>query len=91
MYEIHASSLSVVLCVCVCAQGLLFTTAECVRSPLDLVRLWLHEAGRVYGDKFIEERDIELFDKHKFKIARDNFEVCPYTLHNHIYMYVRIE
>ncbi|XP_077022232.1 dynein axonemal heavy chain 17 isoform X3 [Tamandua tetradactyla] len=38
-------------------QGLLFSTQEILKSPLDLVRLWLHEAERVYGDKMIDEKD----------------------------------
>ncbi|NXL49102.1 DYH17 protein, partial [Podilymbus podiceps] len=38
-------------------QGLLFSTPECLRSPMDLVRLWLHEAERVYGDKLVDEGD----------------------------------
>ncbi|XP_067164351.1 dynein axonemal heavy chain 17 [Apteryx mantelli] len=44
-------------------QGLLFSTPECLRSPLDLVRLWLHEAGRVYGDKLVDDKDQESFGR----------------------------
>ncbi|NXT54658.1 DYH17 protein, partial [Pluvianellus socialis] len=44
-------------------QGLLFSTPECLKSPVDLVRLWLHEAERVYGDKLIDERDQKGFEK----------------------------
>ncbi|KAM7334656.1 hypothetical protein ACRRTK_007976 [Alexandromys fortis] len=40
-------------------QGILFSTAEILKSPLDLVRLWLHEAERVYGDKMVDEKDQE--------------------------------
>ena len=46
---------------------------------MDFVRLWLHEASRVYGDKLIEEKDMELFSKMKFNIAKDSFEV----MHEH--------
>uniref|UniRef100_A0A8C2LLZ8 Dynein axonemal heavy chain 17 n=1 Tax=Cricetulus griseus TaxID=10029 RepID=A0A8C2LLZ8_CRIGR len=28
-------------------------------TPLDLVRLWLHEAERVYGDKMVDDKDQE--------------------------------
>ncbi|XP_069339031.1 dynein axonemal heavy chain 17 [Eulemur rufifrons] len=38
-------------------QGLLFSTAEILKFPLDLARLWLHEAERVYGDKMVDEKD----------------------------------
>ncbi|XP_039357485.1 dynein heavy chain 17, axonemal isoform X14 [Mauremys reevesii] len=44
-------------------QGLLFSTAECLKTPVDLVRLWLHEAERVYGDKLIDEKDKESFGR----------------------------
>ncbi|XP_054249766.1 dynein axonemal heavy chain 17 [Indicator indicator] len=44
-------------------QGLLFSTPECLKSPVDLVRLWLHEAERVYGDKLIDESDQKGFEK----------------------------
>ncbi|KAI8492612.1 Dynein heavy chain 9, axonemal [Branchiostoma belcheri] len=29
-------------------QGMLFSMPDCVKAPLDLVRLWLHESSRVY-------------------------------------------
>ncbi|CAI9163741.1 unnamed protein product [Rangifer tarandus platyrhynchus] len=41
-------------------QGLLFSTAEILKLPLDLVRLWLHEAERVYGDKMVDEKDQDM-------------------------------
>ncbi|NXL38693.1 DYH17 protein, partial [Glaucidium brasilianum] len=44
-------------------QGMLFSTPECLKSPVDLVRLWLHEAERVYGDKLIDEWDQKGFGK----------------------------
>ncbi|XP_071429942.1 dynein axonemal heavy chain 17 isoform X2 [Pithys albifrons albifrons] len=44
-------------------QGLLFSTPECLKSPVDLVRLWLHEAERVYGDKLVDEQDQASFRK----------------------------
>ncbi|NXE96762.1 DYH17 protein, partial [Menura novaehollandiae] len=44
-------------------QGLLFSTPECLKSPVDLVRLWLHEAERVYGDKLVDEQDQVSFRK----------------------------
>ncbi|XP_025892623.1 dynein heavy chain 17, axonemal [Nothoprocta perdicaria] len=44
-------------------QGLLFSSPECLRAPLDLVRLWLHEASRVYGDKLVDEKDQETFSR----------------------------
>ncbi|KAM4823531.1 dynein axonemal heavy chain 17 [Urocitellus parryii] len=48
-------------------QGLLFSTAEILKVPLDLVRLWLHEAERVYGDKMVDEKDQETL--HRVTVA----------------------
>uniref|UniRef100_A0A3P8NTU2 Dynein axonemal heavy chain 11 n=1 Tax=Astatotilapia calliptera TaxID=8154 RepID=A0A3P8NTU2_ASTCA len=44
-------------------QGILFALPESIRYPMDLVHLWLHESSRVYSDKLMEEKDVELFDK----------------------------
>ncbi|XP_065549706.1 dynein axonemal heavy chain 17 [Lathamus discolor] len=44
-------------------QGLLFSTPECLKSPVELVRLWLHEAERVYRDKLVDEKDQATFRK----------------------------
>ena len=60
---------------CNILQGILFSIPECLKTPQDFVRLWLHEASRVYGDKFIEEKDIDLFSKVKHSIAQNIFDV----------------
>uniref|UniRef100_A0AAY4DTA3 Dynein, axonemal, heavy polypeptide 9 like n=1 Tax=Denticeps clupeoides TaxID=299321 RepID=A0AAY4DTA3_9TELE len=46
--------------LCNIFQGILFALPECVRYPVDLVHLWLHESSRVYSDKLMEEKDVEL-------------------------------
>ena len=43
---------------------------------MDFVRLWLHEATRVYGDKLVEEKDIGNLQKLKMDIVKATFEVC---------------
>ncbi|NXC68138.1 DYH17 protein, partial [Anhinga anhinga] len=55
-------------------QGLLFSTPECLKSPVDLVRLWLHEAERVYGDKLIDEKDQKGFGKMLVDTCRKFFD-----------------
>ncbi|XP_029461663.1 dynein heavy chain 11, axonemal-like isoform X2 [Rhinatrema bivittatum] len=55
-------------------QGMLFASPECVRLPIDLVHLWLHESSRVYADKLMEEKDSEHFNKILFDIAKRYFE-----------------
>ncbi|XP_044764909.1 dynein beta chain, ciliary [Coccinella septempunctata] len=55
-------------------QGLLFSTNDCLNQPMDLIRLWLHEAQRVYGDKLIEEKDLDAFTKFQLDVLKKNFE-----------------
>ncbi|CAB1338590.1 unnamed protein product, partial [Coregonus sp. 'balchen'] len=55
-------------------QGLLFSMPECVKAPAELVRLWLHECDRVYGDKLVDEKDMVLFAKIKGEICKKCFE-----------------
>ncbi|KAB0343265.1 hypothetical protein FD754_020191, partial [Muntiacus muntjak] len=55
-------------------QGILFTSPECLNCPNDLIRLWLHESSRVYGDKLIDTKDCDLFHKKLLEIANKYFE-----------------
>ncbi|XP_039572046.1 dynein heavy chain 17, axonemal isoform X4 [Passer montanus] len=55
-------------------QGLLFSTPECLKTPVDLVRLWLHEAERVYGDKLVDEEDQYSFKKVMADICKASFQ-----------------
>ncbi|CAC5392306.1 DNAH [Mytilus coruscus] len=55
-------------------QGLLFAMPDCAKTNIDLIRLWMHEAGRVYGDKLADENDIEIFDKLIKDICKRSFE-----------------
>ncbi|XP_048056692.1 dynein axonemal heavy chain 11 isoform X1 [Megalobrama amblycephala] len=55
-------------------QGILFALPEHVRYPIDLVHLWLHESSRVYSDKLMEEKDVELFNKILLDTGKRYFE-----------------
>ncbi|XP_076454452.1 dynein beta chain, ciliary-like [Babylonia areolata] len=44
-------------------QGMLFSGPECAKNGNELMRLWCHEAQRVYRDKLVDTDDIALFDK----------------------------
>lgn len=56
-------------------QGLLFSTTEILKIPLDLVRLWLHEAERVYGDKMVDEKDQETLRRVTMASTKKFFDV----------------
>ncbi|XP_067615922.1 dynein beta chain, ciliary [Eurosta solidaginis] len=55
-------------------QGLLFSTTDCLTSSSDLIRMWQHETQRVYGDKLIDEKDIDSFTKMQHDIVKKSFE-----------------
>ncbi|KAL3988340.1 receptor tyrosine-protein kinase erbB-2 [Sarotherodon galilaeus] len=55
-------------------QGILFALPESIRYPMDLVHLWLHESSRVYSDKLMEEKDVELFNKILLDTGKRYFE-----------------
>ncbi|KAG7298071.1 hypothetical protein JYU34_018841, partial [Plutella xylostella] len=44
-------------------QGMLFTTGDAIKVPSDLIRLWTHEATRVYSDKLVCAEDNDTFGK----------------------------
>lgn len=54
---------------------MLFTLPECAKTPVDLVRLWMHEASRVYRDKLLDETDFDTFDKLMKDCVKKSFEV----------------
>ena len=57
---------------------MLFAMSDCAKTPADLVRLWMHEASRVYRDKLLDEADFDLFDKVLKDCTKKTFEVeCP--------------
>ncbi|KAG8443036.1 hypothetical protein GDO86_011741 [Hymenochirus boettgeri] len=55
-------------------QGILFATSECLKQPNDLIRLWLHECSRVYGDKLVEAKDYDLFKNQLLKTTQRYFQ-----------------
>ncbi|XP_051731342.1 dynein axonemal heavy chain 9-like isoform X1 [Ctenopharyngodon idella] len=61
-------------------QGILFCTSECVRSPQDLLKIYLHESNRVYRDKMIEDKDFALFDKLQSDTVKKFYEDMKETL-----------
>ena len=63
-------------------QGVLFALPDCAKTPVDLVRLWRHEAERVYKDKLVDSADLETYEKLSKDVIKKSFEVrnshsCP--------------
>ncbi|KAJ8945230.1 hypothetical protein NQ318_011210 [Aromia moschata] len=54
-------------------QGMLFTTGDAISTPVLLVRLWMHESSRVYGDKLVETKDMSDFGKIVNEVAKKTF------------------
>jgi len=55
-------------------QGILFSTKETLKEPTDLVRLFLHETRRVYGDKLLDTSDNEQLVGFQSAIAKKVFD-----------------
>lgn len=57
-------------------QGALFSTPDCLKTPQDLVKLYLHESNRVYRDKMMGEKDFNIFDNIQAELVKKFFDVC---------------
>ncbi|CAK8694647.1 unnamed protein product [Clavelina lepadiformis] len=55
-------------------QGVLYATSDCIKSVTDSVKLWLHEAARVYKDKFVDDKDMSTYDEMSTDIAKKFFD-----------------
>jgi len=53
---------------------MLFANPDCIKLPLDLLRIWIHEANRVYRDKLIDLEDQQLMDRIIKELVRKQFD-----------------
>uniref|UniRef100_A0A803T6T9 Dynein axonemal heavy chain 17 n=1 Tax=Anolis carolinensis TaxID=28377 RepID=A0A803T6T9_ANOCA len=56
-------------------QGIIFSTPECLKTPQDLVKLYMHESCRVYRDKMVDEKDFAAFDKMQTEIVKKFYDM----------------
>jgi dynein heavy chain len=42
-------------------QGLLTAKAEAIKEPDNLVKLWVHEAERIYGDRLVDYANLATY------------------------------
>jgi hypothetical protein len=54
---------------------MLFTTGDAIKVQSELIRLWMHEATRVYSDKLVDSSDNENFQKLIMDVIKKNCEV----------------
>ncbi|KAJ0060498.1 hypothetical protein NL108_014189, partial [Boleophthalmus pectinirostris] len=66
-------------------QGMLFCTPDCLKTPADLLKIYLHESSRVYRDKLVEQADLQTFDKLQADSARKFYEDAPPALDMNLY------
>ncbi|XP_049903056.1 dynein axonemal heavy chain 11 [Epinephelus moara] len=55
-------------------QGILFARPDCVVESIDLALLWLHESCRVYSDRLVDVKDLQLFRKLQMETVHECFE-----------------
>ena len=53
-------------------------------DKLALVRLWSHEALRVFGDRLIDQRDRDWFSRHLEQMCLAHFNVKAYDAFRHL-------
>ena len=63
-------------------QGLCLSVKDFYPAPMKFVRLWVHEASRVFGDRLINEGDQEQFQMMLRSVAKLNFEEDEEKLHS---------
>ncbi|XP_037532275.1 dynein heavy chain 11, axonemal [Nematolebias whitei] len=63
-------------------QGILLSDSDSVRESNDLVMLWLHESSRVYSDRLVDVKDLQLFQKLQMETERECFEEQEYKTVN---------
>ncbi|XP_043973511.1 dynein axonemal heavy chain 11 isoform X1 [Gambusia affinis] len=55
-------------------QGILLAGPQTLRDSTDLVALWLHESCRVYSDRLVDMKDMQLFQKIQMETVHECFE-----------------
>ncbi|CAH0384807.1 unnamed protein product [Bemisia tabaci] len=59
-------------------QGIMFANGDCVPTPGRFVRLWMHETCRVYGDKLVDLKDQDTFNKLLIENIKKVFQVSVF-------------
>lgn len=46
-------------------------------SPLQVVRLWVHECQRVFGDRLVNDMDMAKFNEFRVNVTKKFFDDMP--------------
>lgn len=55
---------------------MLFARGDALPIPSHIIRLYVHEATRVYRDKLVNYEDQKVFDRLLHEALRKNIQVC---------------
>ncbi|CAG6015638.1 unnamed protein product [Menidia menidia] len=55
-------------------QGIILCPPENLKGNIDMALLWLHESCRVYSDRLVDVKDLELFQKLQMETLHECFE-----------------
>ncbi|RPH15649.1 MAG: hypothetical protein CBC49_005070 [Alphaproteobacteria bacterium TMED89] len=55
-------------------QGMLMSSPDNYHEPFTIIRLWLHESYRVYGDRLTDEQDAGRFNEMVLRCSKNFFE-----------------
>lgn len=54
-------------------QGLLVAKPEIIKEPEQLIKLWIHESERIYGDRLVSKDHIKIFKTELGGLVKKNF------------------
>ncbi|XP_041843992.1 dynein heavy chain 11, axonemal [Melanotaenia boesemani] len=55
-------------------QGILLCSPDCLKESTDLAMVWLHETFRVYSDRLVDVKDLQLFQKLQMESVHECIE-----------------
>jgi dynein heavy chain len=56
-------------------KGILYAKPDAIKTPNELIRIYVHEAERVYCDKLVDKEDFDNFYKIERETMKKSFEV----------------
>lgn len=54
-------------------QGLLVAKPEAIKEPDNLIKLWIHESERIYGDRLVSSENLSTYKQLVFDMTKKSF------------------